>query len=262
MLATQKQCVICHAPVAAMLDKVCASPTCRLKHMAENLQAQERKRRAALEQQANTLRERGASALGIAEPGTFPLTIIPSFTATVTNLPERRRRAFRDHLNRLLSQATDQSHVEKPDAGPPPRKPLPLAVQTALGGACTACKGCCCSQAGDKAYLKVKTLRRYLTAHPELRPRDVLAAYLDRLPRKSMQGSCIFHGPEGCTLSREMRSDTCNDYLCSELRRFPLDKSRTEPIRAFFVAEQQGSIKGGMFVGEDGYQPVAVPAAT
>lgn len=261
MLSTQNQCAICHAPLsplAARVDKVCASPTCRLKLMAENLREQERKKRETLELQAHALRDRAAPGLGITEPVAFPLTVLPSFAAPLTNLPERRRRAFRDHLNRVLSQATARENREEKEAGPPPRKLLSLPVQTAMGGGCAACKGFCCREGGNRAYLKVKTLRRYLAAHPQQRPREVLAAYLDRLPKKSMHGSCVFHGREGCTLPREMRSDTCNDYLCDAMEKFRLGKSGTEPIRAFFAAAQKGSIQAASFVGEDGYRPVAV----
>lgn len=34
------------------------------------------------------------------------------------------------------------------------------------------------------------------------------------------EGSCIFHGSQGCTLDRAMRSDVCNAYFCGGLEAY------------------------------------------
>ena len=54
--------------------------------------------------------------------------------------------------------------------------------------------------------------------HPECTPGDAVDAYMARVPDKHVEGSCIHHGERGCTLDRDMRSETCNTYACEPLR--------------------------------------------
>ncbi len=142
----------------------------------------------------------------------LPLTL-PLGPGRRSNLAERRRRHYRDLLNQLIAQAVSSQdappdlaeHLAPADQGPAAR----LSEQV-----CTLCKGGCCTKGGDSAYLSVNTIRRFMALRPELRPRDVLSAYLDRLSHRTQQGSCINHTDRGCGLPREMRSDVCNHYLC------------------------------------------------
>jgi hypothetical protein len=224
-------------------------------------------RREALKEQARQLRDQGAEATGIKEPGTYPLAVIPSFAAPVTNLPEHRRRALRDHVTRLISQATagwsPPSGGEKVrEATTEPAAELAPAAQAVLGQACARCRGGCCCGGGDQAYLTVATIRRYLEAHPDQRPRDVLAAYLARVGHKTYQGSCIFHRPDGCSLPREMRSDTCNQHFCGGLKEFQRELPGTGPVRGFFASTRGGTILSAAFIDEAEVRVVRVPPAT
>jgi hypothetical protein len=196
----------------------------------------------------------------------YPLVVIPSFAAPVTNLPERRRRALRDHVTRLISQATVGRGLPtrggNDPAGTPEPAPAPSpAAQAVLGRACAQCQGSCCSAGGDHAYLSAATIRRYLDAHPGLRPRDVLAAYLACVGNKTHQGSCIFHRPGGCTLPGEMRSDTCNQHFCGGLTAFQHDLLEGGPIRGFFASTRDDAICSAAFIDEAEVRVVAVPAA-
>ncbi len=38
--------------------------------------------------------------------------------------------------------------------------------------------------------------------------------------RRVIRISCVFHGPQGCTLDRTLRSDVCNSYFCGGLGHF------------------------------------------
>ena len=75
--------------------------------------------------------------------------------------------------------------------------------------------------------------------------RVVLRLYLERVPEVGYEGSCIFHGKQGCTLDRSLRSDVCNSYFCGGLQSYLTggdvitptmiiagvgDKMRTSPI--------------------------------
>jgi hypothetical protein len=94
----------------------------------------------------------------------------------------------------------------------------------------------------------VDTIRRYLAAHPERRPREVLAAYRDCLGNKTHRGSCVYHGPTGCTLPRPMRSDTCNDFFCEGLRGFRNGLSGTGSVRGFFVSANDDGIQAAAYI--------------
>src|SRR5262249_35303122 len=114
---------------------------------------------------------------------------------------------------------------------------------------------------GNQAYLTVATLRRYLDAHPDQRPRDVLAAYLARVGPKTYKDSCIFHRPDGCSLPREMRSDTCNQHFCGGLKEFQHNLPDTGPVRGFFASTDDGTIQAAAFIDESEVRVVRVPAA-
>src|SRR5262249_14417493 len=116
-------------------------------------------------------------------------------------------------------------------------------VQAVLSRACAQCKGFCCRDGGNFAYLTVDTIRRYMEAHPGVRPREVLAAYLAHLGNKTFRGSCVYHGPDGCTLPRSMRGDTCNDFFCDGLRGFRHNLPGTGPARGFFVSTNDHGIR-------------------
>src|SRR5215831_18863400 len=82
-------------------------------------------------------------------------------------------------------------------------------------------------------------------ARLSLDTRAVLRLYIERVPEVGYEGSCIFHGKQGCTLDRSLRSDVCNSYFCGGLQVYMKggdtvtptliiagvgDKMRTSPI--------------------------------
>ncbi|MBL8258950.1 MAG: hypothetical protein JNM60_03950 [Candidatus Competibacteraceae bacterium] len=256
----QKLCKVCGRPLALseLPNRLCASLDCQRIGLAEfSRQVAERKQaraKASIEAeiaQATQLHARVMSGFGFEKPEAFPLVVIPAFTAKIVNLPQRRRRNFRDHLTALIAQSsapvkgrTAKKRPETTGAVPEPAPP----VRAALGMACSCCKGRCCEGGADHAYLDVDTLRRYRAAHPEQRPREVLAAYLDRLGPRSYEGSCIFHRGDGCALSRELRSNLCNRHYCKALATFQRHAPATGPVGAFFVAADCGSVRAAALV--------------
>ena len=58
--------------------------------------------------------------------------------------------------------------------------PPPPALDSVLGKACASCKGWCCRDGREHAYLTAPRLRRHLDAHPGRSLDDVLAAYLGK----------------------------------------------------------------------------------
>lgn len=153
---------------------------------------------------------------------------VPSGPPRARKLTQYRRDAYRAHLAKIIDEALSGPEPEPLPASTVVSLAAPLAapLESALPARlCAFCGGGCCTRGGDRAYLTASTIRRVLAAQPELaadvdsRPDALIAAYMDSLPAKSQTGSCINHGPQGCGLSREMRSDICNNYACEPLGR-------------------------------------------
>jgi hypothetical protein len=60
--------------------------------------------------------------------------------------------------------------------------------------------------------------------------RAVMRLYVERVPVIGYEGSCVFHGTEGCTLDRSLRSDVCNSYFCNGLGNHLKNGSATTPV--------------------------------
>jgi len=97
------------------------------------------------------------------------------------------------------------------------------ALKTTSDQLCTLCKGGCCTNGDDRAYLSVYSMRQFMDSNPDLSADDVLQAYLSKLHPETIAGACINQGHSGCVLPREMRSDICNAYYCDSLRDYQLD---------------------------------------
>lgn len=82
-------------------------------------------------------------------------------------------------------------------------------------------------------------MTEFLRKHPDLRPRDVLAAYLERLSPKTMEHSCINHSATGCGLQREMRSRICNHYACSSMKGWRARDRQAENVVGTFVVSRK-----------------------
>ncbi len=107
--------------------------------------------------------------------------------------------------------------------GEEPENPLTVA-------ACATCAGQCCAfGAPAYAFLTVEAFQRFRQRNPGTTSAEVAAHYLGRLPERSVEESCVYHGEHGCALPRTERSDACNSYHCGPLiqlgRRF--DELRT-----------------------------------
>jgi len=133
-------------------------------------------------------------------------------------VPRERVRRIREHLVRSLR---DLRTMKRPDQNASPLRPEPAGFGGVVARAgCTLCAGFCCKGGGDHAYLDDRDMARVRQARPELEARGVIRLYVERVPAESYEGSCVFHGPQGCTLERSLRSDVCNSYFCNALRDF------------------------------------------
>lgn len=246
--------------VHQLKSQLCAAPECKriysversaLEHQRIARELEEEQRTyAAQNERGRSLRDASAAALGIDNPERYPLVIIYPFQVPVVALPESRRQKLRVRLTHLIETAlTDW------EAAPQSAEVVEETQRDAgiLNQVCARCQGHCCRNGGDEAYLKEENFRRYADAHPGAQPVDVLAAYMDRVGETTYEGSCIFHGPVGCTLTREMRSDICNEFFCTELREFQREHG-TSPQRGFYATRGYNDmVDDGAFI----HAPVA-----
>jgi hypothetical protein len=142
------------------------------------------------------------------------VTVPPSDKVLVPTLAGSVRR-LREHLIEALRELRTAKHVERITS---PLRPEPSGFAARVARtACSLCKGWCCRNGDDDAFLDDRTLARVRLARPEMDERAVLRLYLDRVPPVAYRDSCIFHGKRGCTLDRSLRADVCNSYYCGGL---------------------------------------------
>lgn len=167
----------------------------------------------------------------------WPVAIVPAHRARLRPLSARRKRAFLARVRELVTTvrsttaADDERTLDTPDE-------LDNVSMRVVIATCSACRGSCCGNGGNHAFLRTRTLRDFTTAHPELDDDAVIAAYAEWLPDFTLQRGCVYQGAQGCTLPRDMRSSICNAYLCGGLRRALLVAN--QDTRGVFVAHREG----------------------
>jgi hypothetical protein len=222
--------------------------TCRSPHCGRLYRAQQRALRLAEGERfaqrhrsrlkcAAAVREREAAAREVAGPESHEIIVLPANRRKLARLPARRRSQFVKRLTRLVDSAfagpaDDGSSVSQGDDEHPE---LAKVMETA----CATCRGPCCLRGGTHAFLHESTIRRYRRTHPDATARDVMAAYVRRLPARTCRNGCVFQSATGCGLPRSMRSRTCNNTICSgliELRDAILRSGHTR----FYLAAMRG----------------------
>jgi len=250
----KRSCVVCGCEIDEHVvhsQQYCSDLNCKLKYFArvrqqardfrENLKCI----REALNQQAGELRGDAAKAGGISNPEGFTPTAVPVNKRQVGRLPKERRRAFCEQLVRIIGEAAgercsstgstnDVTMRIKYDA-----EMQGSELRSILGNACAICGGSCCFNGGEHAYLRVDTILLYMHQHPELREEQVLDEYVSRLPEKTYEGSCVYHAESGCGLPREMRSESCDSFVCNGLSEIEEHAIETKST-CFFIAAIEG----------------------
>lgn len=177
-----------------------------------------------------------------AEDDSLPVIVPRNDKATVPISAERVRR-LRKHLVVSLRALR---RMENPEHSASPLRPAPDGFAGRVAhAACSLCKGWCCRNGKDHAFLDETTMARVRRAKSAPDVLAVLRLYVERVPEAGYKDSCIFHGKRGCTLDRSLRSDVCNSYFCDGLQIYMAgddavtpamiiagvgDKMRTSPI--------------------------------
>src|SRR5258708_3517705 len=143
----------------------------------------------------------------------LPVMVPRNDKALVPTSPARVRR-LRQHLAMVLVRISDDETAS-------PVRPAPESFAARVAhAACSICRGWCCRNGDDDAYLDEPTLARVYLVGSEMDAQAVMQLYVDQVPEVGYKGSCIFHGKQGCTLDRSLRSDVCNAYFCGGLHAY------------------------------------------
>jgi hypothetical protein len=150
-----------------------------------------------------------------ADDDSLPVMVPRNDKAVVPISPERVRR-LRKHLVVTLRSLRTMNYF---DHSVSPLRPEPEGFTGRVTRtACSLCKGWCCRNGEDNAFLDETTMARVRYARSALDVRAVLRLYVERVTDAGYEDSCIFHGKQGCTLDRSLRSDVCSSYFCGGLQ--------------------------------------------
>jgi hypothetical protein len=149
---------------------------------------------------------------------TIPQIDVPGQRVALEPPSPARVRALKRHL---IESLRDLAAARRPERLVQKRQPEP-GGQTAevLRQACAHCAGSCCMAGGTHAFIDERTLARVHAEQPTLTARALLGAYVTSVAPLSYRGSCLFHGPLGCSLDRPLRAELCNAYYCNGLQTY------------------------------------------
>ena len=167
--------------------------------------------------QDERLRVRVAEALGLAGPQKVHLVALPTAKERMEPVSQDRRELLAANIEAEFAARKDRTRV--------PKTPTPLDDASLLA-VCGTCRGACCKWGEDHAYLTRAVLSRVKAERRIASNATLLQAYLERIPETSREGSCIYHGEDGCALPRSMRSETCNRFVCHPLKQLGRDFSQ------------------------------------
>lgn len=228
-----KQCPCCGSPLIEPLDRimgVCSDLLCRGPFLAKKSREQETARRATekamIEQvMANVESKLDKSlVLVLADCNSSGrLSKVPDGSLPSSQLPEDRKTKFAEHIRNALQGAlsmiadpvasrsvlVEYSHRDHESETKP--------ILPVING-CTTCQGFCCRNGGETAFLSAGQFAWQLLSDPTLTIEAIEGWYLGRLPEMSMEGSCVYHTQQGCSLSRLQRASICNDFHCWEMQ--------------------------------------------
>jgi hypothetical protein len=164
------------------------------------------------------------------------IVTVPLLNETLEVPPPGRVRALKRHL---IASLRELRVARRPDRLIQKITPEPTGfTATVLAAGCATCLGHCCKGGGDHAYIDARTMARVRRDNPDFDARAIIRLFIERLAPRSWRASCLFHGPEGCTLGRPLRAELCNAYYCNGLRDFL--KHDPVPDRALIVASRGG----------------------
>lgn len=197
-------------------------------------------------------RAEAARVLGVENATEYTIVVVPLRILKLVPLAEERRRTLAQYLTELLAAMPAEENSgagECEPVGSACGSARESEVDRLLAAVCGVCQGFCCHHGGTRnAFLDAETMTTFRADHPGMPDEDVVAAYLNYLPSRVCQGSCVYHTPVGCALPRPMRASICNTYECRGLRDARQIDSSGACSRACVVVRHDNRIVDTAFV--------------
>ncbi len=194
-------------------------------------------------------------SLGGTIPGNTLRALLPANADPLVPQDPSRRALFAKHLAEIAEGAVfDYARLP---SDPFETGPMTSGRETLSAGACAACRGSCCRSGGDLAYLTEETIVRSLQAHPDRTLAQIIDSYMERLPAETVRDSCIYHSGTGCGLPRDLRSSTCNRYLCGKLKNLRATLPENHPPPVLAVMFDAGKWTRTALIDETGFKILA-----
>jgi hypothetical protein len=153
---------------------------------------------------------------------------IPTGRADPQRLSETRFKIYKSHLETIIEKAFSE---QPPDgifdqvktSSEELRAATELlemnpSLKTVSEHLCATCKGGCCPEGGNIAFLRVSTMMRIRKMLPDHSAEELLNEYISRLSEQPIKNSCINQTQSGCSLPRELRASVCNVFFCKDIR--------------------------------------------
>jgi len=171
------------------------------------------------------------------------MALLPANKKPLTELNEQRKEAFLQHLSAIYQDVQQNNSTANRVYSKDLHPPLAKDEAQLLGNACATCMGSCCTHGKTHAFIDYPSLKHMLDAQPnEMSEQTLIDLYADYFPIKSYQEACVFQGSQGCVLPREMRSFTCNNYLCTELSSYRKSIKKAGSTLTFAAAVEKDKI--------------------
>jgi len=173
------------------------------------------------------------------------VTLLPVNKNVITESSEQRKEAFLMHLVALFNDIKSGGEMPLKIYNDELEEPLPEEESALLGHACATCKGYCCGLGGTHGFQDYPSLEHYLSNQPaDISEDELKERYRSYLPSMSYRDACVFQGNQGCTLPREMRSFTCNNYRCVKLTDYRKQVASSDSKLTYAVAVDHEKIIG------------------
>ena len=239
--------MICGAPLdihQAARSKLCQSPSCIREHAAaaaRRINQRHRRNRDQAVGSANATVRALMESGKLARRAQAHVAPVPSFNRQLRPPDPNRLDQYAAHLDDLLTQWVAEQERGQHNTIPITTSESGTRRADLYAQACATCRGNCCRDGNTHGHQTLDTIRRWFALNPDSDPDDCRQDYLSRLGGYSYDNSCVFHGAEGCFLPARMRSDTCNNRTCWEMRELQKQNCKQPvPVTIIIAAEADG----------------------
>ncbi len=264
-LPGQSVCKFCQTPLTphqAVKGGVCNAPRCEMRQVQEASRAVFQRdwdsyvgrQRRAVEAAAPDI-GRAAARLD-RDPGKVAIGVVPHQDRPIVALPQMRRDEFAAHMDEIIDKAfaEGQPSLDLDEREFEERNEEPLIDAT-----CATCQGKCCILGGPSyGFLTAVNIQQYRARHPGVTGEEIKAHYLSKLPERSVEHSCVYHGPVGCVLDRKERGDVCNRYHCNPQTQLLKALREMKAEAAIIIAnEDNAGPRVATFEADGGWKPLS-----